>query len=154
MKRSHVSLEAAPALLEGWMGHLGLAVKALPAPSGDELAFPNRIELRGEDAALLGAEKGQPLDALQYLIQELVGEHDESKQPFLDAGSLRLARMKELKVMARFGADKAREMGFYAFAPLSPRERRWIHMEISAMDGFTTESEGTGHFKSLKVIQA
>ena len=153
MKRDHVNLEAAPALLEGWMGHLGLTVKALSSPSGDEAAFPNRIELRGEDAALLGAQKGQPLDALQHLIQERVGEHEESKQPFLDAGSLRLARMKELKVMARFGADRARELGFYTFAPLSPRERRWVHMEISALGGLVTESEGTGHFKALKIIR-
>ena len=153
MKRDHVSLEAAPALLEGWMGHLGLAVKALPSPSGDESAFPNRIELRGDDASLLGAQKGQPLDALQHLLQERVGEHEESKQPFLDAGSLRMARMKELKVMARFGAERARELGFYAFAPLSPRERRWVHMEISALGGLSTESEGTGHFKALKIIR-
>ncbi|MBS1785776.1 MAG: hypothetical protein JST24_10145 [Acidobacteria bacterium] len=154
MLRDPLSLDATPALLERWMGHLGLAVSALPSPSGDEQAFPNRIELKGNDAALLGSQKGQPLDALQHLLQERIGTHDDSKLPFLDAGSLRLARMKELKVMARFGADKARELGVYAFAPLSPRERRWIHMEISALGGFTTESEGTGHFKSLKISRA
>ena len=153
MKRERVSLDEVPALLEGWMGHLGLDAKALPLPSGDEAAFPNRIELRGEDASRLGAQKGQALDALQHLLQERVGEHEEAKLPFLDAGSLRLSRMKELKVMARFAADKARELGAYTFAPLSPRERRWIHMEISALGGFHTESEGTGHFKALKVLK-
>ena len=153
MKRAHAKLEEAPALLEAWMGHLGLSVQAVPAPSGDEAAFPNRIALRGEDASRLGANKGQALDALQHLIQERVGEHDEAKLPFLDAGSLRLARMKELKAMAGFAADKARELGSYTFAPLSPRERRWVHMEISALGGFETESEGTGHFKALKVVK-
>ena len=154
MTRARIRLEDAPALLDAWMAHLGLEAKAIPAPSGDEAGFPNRIELRGEDAARLGASKGQPLDALQHLLQERVGEHDEAKQPFLDAGTLRLARMKELKVMARFGAEKARELGSYIFAPLSPRERRWAHMEISALGGLQTESEGTGHFKSLKVVRA
>ena len=153
MNRARVSLEEAPSLLEGWMGHLGLALKALPSPSGDEQAFPNRIELRGEDASLLGAQKGQAIDALQHLLQERVGQHEEARQPFLDAGTLRLARMRELKVMARVGAERARELGFYAFAPLSPRERRWIHLEISAMDGLVTESEGTGHFKPLKILR-
>jgi len=153
MKRARVSLEESPSLVEAWMGQLGLAIQAVPAPSGDEAAFPNRIELRGEDASRLGANKGQALDALQHLLQERVGEHEESKQPFLDAGSLRLSRMKELKAMARFAADKAKELGSYTFAPLSPRERRWIHMEISAMGGLETESEGTGHFKALKVFQ-
>ena len=153
MTRARVSLEDTPALLNLWMGHLGLTVNTLSAPSGNEQAFPNRIELRGEDASLFGAEKGQPLDALQHLIQERVGEHEESKLPFLDAGSLRLARMKELKVMARFGAEKARELSRYTFAPLTPRERRWIHLEVSAMGDFTTESEGTGHIKALTIIR-
>ena len=153
MTRARVSLEEAPALLETWMGHLGLTLKALPAPSGDERAFPNRVELRGEDAALLGAQKGQALDALQYLLQERVGQHEEAHQPFLDAGTLRLARMRELRVMAQFGAERAREVGFYAFAPLSPRERRWVHLVISAMDDLATESEGTGYFKTLKILR-
>ena len=153
MKRAPLKLEDAPALLDGWMGHLGLDARAVPAPSGDEAAFPNRLELRGEDAARFGANKGQALDALQHLLQERVGEHDEAKQPFLDAGSLRLSRLKELKAMARFAADKARELGSCTFAPLSPRERRWIHMEISALGGLQTESEGTGHFKALKVFK-
>ena len=153
MKRDRLSLDETPALLDAWMGHLGLAVKALPAPSGDEMAFPNRIELRGEDSGLLGAQKGQPLDALQHLLQERVGGHEESKQPSLDAGSLRLARMRELKVMARFGAEKARELGVYTFAPLSPRERRWVHLEVSGLGGLATESEGVGHFKPLKILR-
>ncbi len=153
MTRAQVSLEAVPALLNLWVGHLGLHVNAHPAPSGDEQAFPNRVELQGEDAPLLGTEKGQPLDALQHLIQEQVGAHEESSLPFLDAGTLRLARMKELKVMARFGAERARELSVYTFAPLTPRERRWIHLEISAMGGFTTESEGTGSIKALKIIR-
>lgn len=153
MKRAHLSLDETPALLERWMGHLGLAVAALPAPSGDEQAFPNRIELRGGDAALLGAQKGQPLDALQHLLHERMGAREEGKQPFLDAGTLRLTRMRELKAMARLGAEKARELGAHTFAPLSPRERRWVHLEISAIGGLITESEGVGHFKTLKVIR-
>lgn len=153
MKRAPLNLDDAPALLDAWMGHLGLSIHAASAPSGDEAAFPNRLELRGEDASRLGANKGQALDALQHLLQERVGEHDEAKLPFLDAGSLRLSRLRELKVMARFAADKARELGSYAFAPMSPRERRWVHMEISTLGGLQTESEGTGHFKSLKVFK-
>jgi predicted RNA-binding protein Jag len=153
MKRHRLKLEDAPALLDGWMALLGLDAHAVPSPSGDEASFPNRLELRGEDASRFGVNKGQPLDALQHLLQERVGEHEESRQPFLDAGSLRLSRLKELKVMARFAAGKASELGSYTFAPLSPRERRWIHMEISALGGLQTESEGTGHFKALKVFK-
>lgn len=153
MQRDRLTLEHIPALLDAWMGHLGLAAKATPSPSGDEVAFPNRIELKGDDAASLGVQRGQPLDALQHLLHEQIGGHNEAHLPFLDAGTLRLARMRELKVMARFGAEKAAELGFYAFSPLTPRERRWIHLEVSTLEGFETESEGTGHLKSLKIIR-
>ena len=36
---------------------------------------------------------------------------------------------------------------------MAPRERRWVHMVLSRQLGFTTESEGTGTFKALKVTR-
>jgi len=53
--------------------------------------------------------------------------------------------------MAGFAAEKAKALGSYTFSSLSPRERRWVHMVLSRQPGFTTESEGTGTFKALKV---
>lgn len=154
MRRKPVTLDELPALAERWCQHLGLAVQAKPEPSGDEELFPNRVILTGPDAPLFMADRGQPLDALQFLLHEAQMVREESKLVYLDARGMRLFRMTELKAMASHAAAKARQMGSYAFGPLSPRERRWIHLVVAREEGLTTESEGTGNFKTLKILRA
>jgi predicted RNA-binding protein Jag len=149
-----VKLEELPGLVSEWASKLGLHLEASFAPSGNEALFPNRLLITGPDVEHLLAERGQPLDALQHLLQEAQHERDEAKQVWVDANGIRLFRMKEVIAMARMAAEKAREIGSYTFGAMSPRERRWIHLTIASLGGdLSTESEGTGHFKPVKVIQ-
>jgi predicted RNA-binding protein Jag len=151
MRKTTLPLEQIPETLVRWCAHLGLKVSAEPGPSGDEVLFPNRIVLDGPDAHWLAANKGTALDALQFLLHEAQGEREENHQAYLDVQSFRLFRMKEVVAMAGLAAEKARTLGSYTFASLSPRERRWVHLVLSRQPGFATESEGTGTFKALKV---
>ena len=153
MRKTNLPLEQAPERVIRWCHHLGLQVTAAFAPSGDEALFPNRLVLEGPDASWLAANKGQGLDALQFLLHEAQGEREESRLAYLDVQSFRLFRMKEIIAMAGFAADKARAFGSYTFTSLSPRERRWVHMVLSRQPGFSTESEGTGTFQALKVTR-
>jgi predicted RNA-binding protein Jag len=153
MRKSALPLEQTPETVTRWCGLLGLKVEAAFAPSGDEALFPNRLVLDGPDGGFLAANKGQALDALQFLLHEAQGEREESRQAYLDVASFRLFRMKEIVAMAGFAADKARTFGSYTFSSLSPRERRWIHMVLSRQPGFSTESEGTGTYKALTVTR-
>ena len=153
MRKSSLPLEQAPELVTRWCQALGLKVNAAFAPSGDEALFPNRLVLDGPDAAWLAANKGQGLDALQFLLHEAQGERDEARLAYLDVESFRLFRMKEIVAMAGFAAEKAQAYGSYTFTSLSPRERRWLHMVLSRKPGFATESEGTGTYKALKVTR-
>jgi predicted RNA-binding protein Jag len=151
MARRAVPLDQIPALAQAWCAKLGLQVEARFEASGDEELFPHRVVVSGPDASWLGANKGQALDALQYLLHEAQGERDENKVVYLDASGARLFRMKELKAMVGLAASAARERGSYAFGPMSPRERRWIHLLIAREADLASESEGTGHFKAVKV---
>lgn len=151
MARRAVPLDQIPALAQAWCARLGLQVEARFEPSGDEELFPHRVVVEGPDASWLAASKGQALDALQHLLHEAQGERDENRVVYLDAQGARLFRMKELKAMAGLAAQAARDRGVYAFGPMSPRERRWIHLLIAREEGLASESEGTGHFKAVKV---
>ncbi len=154
MRKRGLKKEEVPALVERWAGLLGLEVTAAFEPSGHDALFPNRIAVSGADAGALKANRGQALDALQHLLHELQGERDEDKLVYLDAEGMRLFRMREVVSMAAFGAAKARELGSYTFGAMSPRERRWLHLTIGATaEDLTTESEGTGHFKPVKVLR-
>jgi len=151
MRKTSLPLDQAPERVTRWCRHLGLTVTAAFGPSGDEALFPNRLVLSGADAGWLAANKGQALDALQFLLHEAQGEREEGKLAYLDVDSFRLFRMKEIIAMAGFAAEKAKVLGSYTFTSLSPRERRWVHMVLGRREGFTTESEGTGTYKALKV---
>ncbi len=153
MRKTALPLEQAPEVMARWCRHLGFNVKAAFETSGDEALFPNRLVLSGPDAGWLSGNKGQVLDALQFLLHEAQGEREENRLVYLDAESYRLFRMKEVIAMAGFAAEKAKALGSYTFSSLSPRERRWVHMVLGRQPGFTTESEGTGTFKALKVTR-
>ncbi|HEX9082935.1 MAG TPA: R3H domain-containing nucleic acid-binding protein [Holophagaceae bacterium] len=153
MRKQHASLEAIPDLIAHWTGQLGLKVEARFQPSGDEEAFPNRIQLSGPDADWLAAHRGQALDALQYLIHEVQGEREDHRLAYLDVKGSRLFRMQEVMAMGRLAAERARELGSHTLGALSPRERRWVHLVVSREEGLGTESEGTGTFKPVRVFR-
>lgn len=153
MRKAAVNLEALPELASRWCQELGLAVTAKFEPSGDEELFPNRMVLTGPDAQWLLPNKGQALDALQFLLHEVQGEREENKLAYVDVQAFRLFRMTELKAMAAMAATKARELGSFTFNSLSPRERRWIHLILGREPDLATASEGDGHFKTLKVTR-
>ncbi|WP_291272903.1 hypothetical protein [Geothrix sp.] len=153
MRKSGASLESVPELIARWSAHLGLAVEAKAAPSGDEEAFPNRLALSGPDAGRFAAERGVALDALQFLVHEAQGEREDQKLAYLDVKGVRLFRMQEVMAMGRFAADRARELGSHTLGALSARERRWVHLVVSREEGLGTESEGTGTFKPVKVFR-
>ena len=153
MRRSGASLESVPELIARWGAHLGLAVEAKFVPSGDEEAFPNRVLVGGPDAALLGANRGAALDALQFLVHEAQGEREDLKLAYLDVRGARLFRMQEVMAMGLFAAQKARELGSHTLGALSARERRWVHLVVSREEGLGTESEGVGTFKPVKVFR-
>ncbi len=151
--RKAISLEALPEVATAWCEQLGFNVKARYQPSGDEELFPNRMVLEGADAQCLLANKGQALDALQFVLHEVQGEREEARLAYLDVQGFRLFRMTEVKAMASMAAEKTRQTGSYTFASLSPRERRWVHLSVAREEGLSTESEGIGTLKALKVFK-
>ena len=153
MRKVAEPMESVPELVTRWCQALGLGVTAKFEPSGDEELFPNRIVLGGPDAQWLLPNKGQALDALQFLLHETQGEREEGKLAYLDVQAYRLFRMTELKAMAELAARKTRELGSFTFNALSPRERRWIHLVLGREPDLATASEGEGHFKILKVTR-
>lgn len=154
MRKSALSIEAVPEKVIRWCDQLGLKVDAAFEPSGDEALFPNRVLIKGDDASWLAANKGAAIDAMQFLVHEAQGEREDSRLAYLDPQGTRLFRMKELKAMAAFAADKAKELGCFNLSGLTPRERRWVHLTISQVPGLSTESEGIGHIKTLKVFRS
>jgi spoIIIJ-associated protein len=144
-------VEKAKAFCEGLLSRLGatvdVAVRETPEQIGVSLsARPgNPVEL---SSALV--------EALQYLVNRVVNPRAEGRKWVnLDVGGFREEGDPAVKAMAERLAAAAKRMGkVLAVAPMSPRERRQIHLALVEVEGVSTRSEGEGLFRQLLIIPA
>src|SRR5436190_23428272 len=89
-----------------------------------------RLNITGEQAEILVRHRGEPLKALQHVVDMAFGRAvGEDTRVFVDALSYRHGKDMELRQMARFLAEKAKQTGAeQPLRPLNPYERRLVHM--------------------------
>ena len=126
---------------------VSLEVKETPEQIGVSLtARPgNTVEL---SSALV--------EAAQVLVNRVVNPRAEGRKWVnLDVGGFREEGDPAVKAMAERLAAAAKRSGkVIAVAPISPRERRQIHLALVEVEGVSTRSEGEGIFRQLLVIPA
>jgi len=112
-----------------------------------------RINLSGEEAELLARHRGEPLKALQHVVDMSFGrELPDGKRIFVDALEYRKGKDVELRKMAKFLAEKAKTSGMdQQLGPLNPYERRIVHMAVAEVPGVTTESVGDAFSKTVLI---
>jgi spoIIIJ-associated protein len=104
------------------------------------------VELAGPDSGLVLERGGEMLRSLETIAHETLHAHaeDHDKVAF-DCKGYRAARQQELKLAAEVAAERVLRTGSpYAFAPMSSRERRLIHLAFRDHESLITESEGEG----------
>ena len=94
------------------------------------------------------------LEAVQYLVNRVVNPRAEGRKWVnLDVGGFSEDADPAVKAMAQRLADAARRTGkVLAIAPISPRERRQIHLSLVGTEGISTRSEGEGIFRQLLIV--
>jgi spoIIIJ-associated protein len=112
-----------------------------------------RFNISGEEAELLVRHRGEPLKALQHVVDSSYGRGLEGeKRVFIDALEYRKGKDIELKKMAMFLAQKAKDSGLdQQLGPLNPYERRIVHMAVAEVPGVTTESIGDAFSKTVLI---
>jgi spoIIIJ-associated protein len=134
---------------EGLLSRLGaavdVAVRETPEQIGVSLAPrpDNGVDL---SSALV--------EAVQYLVNRVVNPRAEGRKWVnLDVGGFREEGDPAVKAMAERLAASAKKMGkVLAIAPISPRERRQIHLALVDVPGVSTRSEGEGIFRQLLIL--
>jgi spoIIIJ-associated protein len=119
----------------------------------EESADGPRLNLSGEEAEILVRHRGEPLKALQHVVDMAFGRNSEDdKRVFIDALDYRQGKDRELRQMARFLADKAKSSGVdQQIGPLNPYERRIVHMTVAEIEGMATESVGDAFSKTVMI---
>jgi spoIIIJ-associated protein len=112
-----------------------------------------RLNLSGEEAELLVRHRGEPLKALQHIVDMAFGRSlDGEKRVFVDALEYRKGKDVELRQMAKFLAEKAKQSGMdQQLGPLNPYERRLVHIAVAEVPGVTTESVGDAFSKTVLI---
>jgi spoIIIJ-associated protein len=109
-----------------------------------------------DNTALFIGQKGETIDALQYLVNAGVNNNRASRSRIvLDAEGYRQRRVEALQGMAHRTARKAiREDRTVELPPMNPSERRVVHLFLRDNPGVVTESEGTGDGRRVRVSPA
>jgi spoIIIJ-associated protein len=112
-----------------------------------------RLNLSGEEAELLVRHRGEPIKALQHIVDMAYGRAlSDEKRVFVDALDYRKGKDVELSQMAKFLAEKAKQTGAdQQLGPLNPYERRIVHMSVAQVPGVTTESVGDAFSKTVLI---
>jgi spoIIIJ-associated protein len=114
------------------------------------------VTFTGTDQDFLLEQQAELLLALEHVGHRWLRLdprlHDRVR---FDCAEYRATRLEELKLSARVAAQRVRETGVeFRFNPMSPRERRLIHLELSGASDVRTMSEGAGDRRQLVIYPA
>ena len=114
------------------------------------------VDVATQDTALFIGQKGETIDALQYLVNASTNRTRTSRvRVVLDAEGYRQRRVEALQGMAHRSARKAlRENRPIELPPMNPAERRVVHLFLRDNSRVTTESEGAGDSRRVRVSPA
>ncbi len=115
---------------------------------------PLLVDIRGDDLSLLIGRRGESLAALQYLTRLIVGKELGTYAPIqVDVEGYRARRERQLRQLARRMADQAVDRGrTMTLEPMTPAERRIIHLELRDHQLVYTESVGVGDQRKVTVV--
>jgi len=114
------------------------------------------VDVATEEAGLFIGQKGETIDALQYLLNVAVyRDRPFAKRITLDSEGYRQRRTEALQGMAHRSARRAaREQRTVELPPMNPAERRVVHVFLKDNRQVTTASEGIGENRRVHISPA
>ena len=111
------------------------------------------FNLVGGTSGFLIGKRGQMLDALEYVVNRIaVRDEPHAQQITLEVEGYRERRRQYLEGLARrLGAQVKRKHKPIELEPMSPRDRRVIHITLQSDPALTTRSTGEGYYRRLVI---
>lgn len=112
------------------------------------------LDITGDDLAVLIGRHGRTLDALQFLVSAITMRTIGFRYPVvLDVESYKARQRQKLESLATSAANRAASQGHSVkMRPMTPYERRIIHMALSSDPRVETASEGEGPGRHVVVV--
>ena len=114
---------------------------------------PPIIEIQGTDSGLLIGRRGETLQALQFVVNLLLSrQQGEWTTVTVDVERYRERRQTALNALAHRTAERVVASGQpFTMEPMTPADRRIVHMALSDHDQVDTESVGEGSDRKVTV---
>jgi spoIIIJ-associated protein len=114
------------------------------------------LAVTGDSGGLLIGRRGQTLDALEYIVNRIVAREDgDAGRIVVDVERYRERRQEYLTTLAQRLADKVRHTGrVVTLNPMSPRDRRIVHLALRGDASVATRSQGDGHYRRVLIVPA
>lgn len=111
------------------------------------------VQLETDNPGLLIGYHGQTLSGIQLILSKMVYHKlGEWEKIVVNVGDYREKRQESLEKMAMSAAQKVKFSGEdFSFQPMSPVERRIIHLKLSDHPDVTTESIGESRDRRVVV---
>jgi spoIIIJ-associated protein len=112
----------------------------------DEAEDTITVSCTGGDVGMLIGRHGQTIDAVQYLLNAIFYRRPEEdrREIVVDAAGYRARRRSSLESLAVRSAERAVRSGdAVSLDPMTPVERKIVHLRLKEFDGVETTSEGT-----------
>ena len=114
------------------------------------------LEIQTKDTEVVIGRRGVVMDALQHLVNKVVYRDrsgERGKPLVVDAGGFRDKQVERLRSLAQRMAEKALQTKqIVELQPMSPHDRRIVHMAIAEIPGLSSRSEGEGEDRHILVV--
>jgi spoIIIJ-associated protein len=133
---------------------LSFEIHPVHQESSDLEAMEYVADFAGADADLLLERNGALLDAFEHVVLKAVRLREEhlGKITF-DCNDWRRLRTEELRLTAQVAAERVVESGDpFTLSPMTPRERRIIHLALRDRPDLRTVSEGLGAERRVVIL--
>jgi spoIIIJ-associated protein len=111
------------------------------------------LNIQGQDLGVLIGRRGETLDALQFITRLVVGREVERRiNLVVDVEGYRERRERSLRQLAQRMAERAVATGRrQVLEPMSPAERRIVHVELRNHPEVETESVGQDENRKVTI---
>ncbi len=119
-----------------------------------EGGLPMQIDIHGDDLSVLIGRRAETLNALQYLLALIISKQATHwVQVVVDVEGYRSRRERQLRQLARRMADQVIRSGKrQVLEPMSPAERRIVHLELRDHAEVKTESVGEEPNRKISIV--
>lgn len=112
------------------------------------------LDITGDDLAILIGRHGRTLDALQFVVSAITVRSMGFRYPVIvDVEGYKSRQREKLESIARSTANKAaNQHRSVKMRPMTPYERRIVHIALRDDDRVDTASEGEGSARHVVVV--